>query len=124
MDDTECIYDSDAYAQIVQRLQLLSSGKPQVTNITGNMNDNAETASVRFDVDDLTIGWEFSLDGDWLNTDVFTKYSDMLAEYTGERLYYVTSSEPGQEFTLTCLSESQAEIFGKFPNIRIAKIDG
>lgn len=77
--DSECIYVHGDYSKIVHRLLNLTEGSLPITDVKDYVDMDARKAWISFSLDGKEIKWNLSVEDDWVDFDVFTKFEELLA---------------------------------------------
>ena len=105
--DYECTQEGVTYADVIDRLQLLSGRVLPITNVTDECDQGGATDHwprwMEFDLDGKRTRWELEDLGGWLDHDVLLRYNRLLRTYnTGLSLYH-SGVTYGQGALLACL---------------------
>lgn len=104
--DTECIENHGDYARIAERMRALSGGALPLENIRDYVDVEAGDAWLEFDLDGERQHWDLEVDGDWIDTTLFSRFVALMnARGAGRRYTYISGG--GQTFLVGCSTEEE-----------------
>lgn len=116
--DTECIYDASDYVKVVERLALLTRRELVLDNTEAHFETDGW---VRFEIDGVKHDWALEVDDDWIDTSIFERFAELLAQNRSERRYLVSESS-GQDFLLICPTDEEFDRLASLTPIRFGAI--
>ncbi len=116
--DTECIYDASDYVKVVNRLALLTRRDLVLDNVEAYFE---EDAWVRFEIDGVRFDWALEVDDDWIDTSIFERFAELLAQCPSERRFLVSESS-AQDFVLICPTDEEFGLLGSMTPVRFGPI--
>jgi hypothetical protein len=110
--DTECIYSTGNYVEIVQSLCRISGQSERLTEIADFVDLESNTAWLEYIVDGQKRHWEVEVNDDWADTLTLSYVMDDL-EQGDQRFYFIDN---GQAMLLFYLNTSTASILNQMTN--------
>ena len=106
--DTECIEDHGDYARIATRLRDLTGGDLPLQDIRDYVDVEKEQAWIAFSLDGQEYKWEFEVESDWVDTQIFSLFDSLLrSRPTNKRFTYLNLD--GQDCLIGCATPEQFE---------------
>lgn len=115
--DTECIYEDEDYARIAKRLQSLSKGVLQISNISSRLEPNQSKAWLEFDFKGKRIHWDLKLQDDWVDESIFTRFVQLFASTPSEARFTYGDLE-GQDCLIGFATFDQHRALSKLTGVK------
>jgi hypothetical protein len=120
MCDFERIEDHGDYAAILLRLQTMTGAALAIRDVRDHVDIEEQLAWLEFRLDGRPVRWEFGVQDDWLDPEVFTRYDALLAEAgSGLRLWGCFDGHYGQQGFLAALSAAGCRSFVRLTGIAL-----
>ena len=104
--DTECIEDHGAYIAIAERMRNLADGDLPLQNITDYVDVEDETAWLEFVLDAKKYHWDLQVEDDWVDTEIFGKFIELLANRSSNKKYTYLDLR-GQDCLIGCCTSEE-----------------
>ena len=104
--DTECIEDHGAYIAIAERMRNLADGDLPLQNITNYVDVEDETAWLEFVLDAKKYHWDLQVEDDWVDTEIFGKFIELLANRSSNKKYTYLDLR-GQDCLIGCCTSEE-----------------
>jgi hypothetical protein len=85
--DTECIEGDGSYVQIAERMAEMSQGALKLTELEDHVDIEADQAWLRFQCGGSPIHIDCAVQDDWVDTDVFQTFINLLARHDPNKLF-------------------------------------
>ena len=112
--DAECIYSSKDYVYIATRMRDLAHGALPIHRIRASLGDDG--GSLSFTLNGRQYVWRIRVNGDWVDSAVFTEFAALLKKRQKE-LRYTICLEP-QYFYIGCWTPSQLRAVRKLTGMQ------
>lgn len=123
MCDYERIEDHGAYAEIIERLELMTNNSLGLENISDYVDVEEEKAWIQFEYKGQTIKWVAKIDNDWMDPDIIVKYDLLLKESGSDTRIYSNHTDYGQVAFFAGLSEEEYTCLKKLSPIKLSLIE-
>ncbi len=124
MCDYERVEDHGAYAEVLERLELMTGSALGLSDIEDHVDVFDEgVAWVSFTFGGQPHRWDFEVQDDWLDPTVFVKYDQMLKAAESEVRIYSNHTDYGQVAFLAAFSASQHRCFEKLSPVKLMQIE-
>lgn len=115
--DRECIEDHGDYVQVLKRIAIMVEPAICVTYIQDYVDIDAGEVWIAFKENGTNFRFSLSTQGDWLSLEVFTIFSELLAESgSSKRFFY---ADTGNEILVVLIERDQYHQLNKLLNIFI-----
>ncbi|MCL2153240.1 MAG: hypothetical protein FWH57_09855 [Oscillospiraceae bacterium] len=91
--DSECVEESDIYANVLKRLSVLSKGLFTIHQTSSVVDHDNGRASVSFTHNEKKHIWDLKYDNDWFDCDVINKINDLLKNDNSSMFFYTSSPD-------------------------------
>ena len=122
MCDYERVEDHGAYAEVLQRLELMTSGVLGIENIRDHVDIEEEKGWIEFDFSGQRVHWDFEVDNDWLDPSIFTRYDDLLKSAHAPVRIYSNHTDYGQVAFLAAFGIVQKKNFDKLSRVKLTPL--
>ncbi|MDM3870154.1 hypothetical protein QSV34_02165 [Porticoccus sp. W117] len=123
MCDYERIEDHGAYIEIIERLELMTNGALDLTNISDYVDVEEGTAWVQFEFRGKQIKWEATVDNDWLDPYIIVKYDELLKSLGADIRIYSNHTDYGQVAFFAAFSSAEFQCYKKLSPIKLELIE-
>ncbi|WP_233566785.1 hypothetical protein [Cohnella endophytica] len=106
--DTECIEDHGDYKVIIERLMNMTG--LDIRNINDFVDIENEEAWVSFQYNEKQINWDLKIDNDWLDSDIFDKFNQLIRNDTNNK---IVLSVLGQDCLIAYLTDDRIKEVNK-----------
>ena len=106
--DTECIEDHGDYKVIIERLMNMTG--LDIRNINDFVDIENEEAWVSFQYNEKQINWDLKIDNDWLDSDIFDKFNQLIRNDTNKK---IVLSVLGQDCLIAYLTDDRIKEVNK-----------
>jgi hypothetical protein len=106
--DTECIEGHGDYKRIAQRMAELTQGALVLEQIEDYVDVENEIAWLSFTFQGQQIKFECKVDDDWVDTNIFSKFVELLGVADSSKLY-IYYDLGGQDCIIGCVAKSELE---------------
>lgn len=127
MCEVERIEGSGSYQSVVERLEQMTGGALALSDIRDQVvrfeEGQENEAWVSFTYSGKTVKWEMTVDDDWLDGSVLTRYDQLLRDAgSSVRLFAVPGAPYGQVEFLGAFTEKQKRRFSKLTGIAMEPV--
>lgn len=119
MCDYERVEDHGAYVEVLQRLELMTSGAVKIENARDHVDIEEDRAWIEFDYQGQRIHWDFEVDNDWLDPSILVKYDELLKSSGSPIRIYSNHGDYGQVAFLGALQMQQKKKFDKLTRVKL-----
>ena len=104
--DTECITDLGDYKQIVERMAEMTRGSLPLENTQDYVDLETQEAWFSFTFRGRQIKVECTVEDDWVDTNIFTRFVELLDEADADKIY-IYYDLGGQDCIIGCVTKAQ-----------------
>jgi hypothetical protein len=104
--DTECIEGDGSYRRIAERMKEMAQGSLPIENIRDHVDVDGCAAWLAFDYQGRNVRIDCKVNDDWVDTDVFRSFVDLLAKSDTSKIYLYYDLH-GQDCIIACVSAAQ-----------------
>lgn len=104
--DTECIEDRGDYARIAKRMRALAKGDLPIEDIKDRVDLEEGVAWLSFRIDGRVERWEATVDDDWIDQTILSRFAALLASRGSPRRFFYLDLG-GQNILIGCATEPQ-----------------
>ena len=122
MCDFERIEDHGDYRRILERLERMTGGVLGLTGIEDHVDIEAGTAWLAFDQGGKRARWDFRVDDDWVDPQVFVRYDSLLESAGSVTRLHMNESDYGQVAFLGAFDPEQKAVFDELTRIPMPRL--
>ena len=104
--DTECVDGDGSYIRIAKRMEELAQGSLPLSEYQDHVDIEERKAWVRFNCQGTPVLIECAVQDDWVDTNVFRHFVDLLAKCDPNKLF-IYYDLGGQDCIIGCLTHAQ-----------------
>ena len=123
MCDYERIEDHGAYAEIMERLELMTESTLGLREITDYVDVEQVKAWIEFECDGKKIHWDAEVDNDWMDPYVIVRYDKLLKENRTGRRIYSNHTDYGQVGFFGAFTDEEFKKFSKLSKVKFNLIE-
>lgn len=115
--DTECIEDHGSYAAIAERLAVLAQPALPIEDVEDYVDVENQEAWLSFKLDGQTENWVATVNDDWIDETIFSRFAALLQSRSEKRFTYIDLG--GQDCLIGCATPAQREALMKATKLEV-----
>lgn len=120
MCDYERIEDQDAYVEVLDRLERMTSGAVGVTHAKDHVDlEGEKIAWLEFDLGDDKVHWDFEVEDDWMDARILIEYDNLLTKQGSPLRLYSNHRDYGQVAFLGAFTHEEKQRFDRWSKVAL-----
>lgn len=120
--DFECIEDTGAYREVIERLELMTARALRLERIEDAVEIEEDVAWVGFEHAGRRVQWDMRVDNDWLDPSVFRRYDALLRDAGGGFRLFADTADHGQSALLGAFRPAEKRAFDAIARVRMVPV--
>jgi hypothetical protein len=112
--DAECIEDHGDYVRLAERFGVLAAANLPLVDLADHVEVEAREAWLEFSLDDRRVHWDLTVDNDWMDPALYSKFQQLLSSRCAHRFMICAL---GQDSLVLCGDEAKRKAISRFSGL-------